>query len=94
MSQLDEVLERLLIEPAFKQAVADDPATALAEYRLTADELELLGTQLDVSSGRSGGVEGRQSKSTLFGLLAQAVDLLSVEPPDFGDLGPHRGSRQ
>jgi hypothetical protein len=94
MSQLDEVLERLIVEPEFKRAVADDPATALAAYRLTADELELLGTQLDVSSGLSGGIEDRQSKSALFGLLAQAVDLLSVEPPDFGDLGPHRGPRQ
>lgn len=93
MSQLDEVLERLIVEPDFKAAVADDPAAALAPYRLTADELELLGTQLDVGAGTSGGVEGRQSKSALFGLLAQAVDLLSAEPTGCGELGPHRGPR-
>lgn len=80
MSQLDDVLERLLTEPAFKRAVATDPATALASYRLTADELEVLGAQLDDRAGASGTVEARQSKSAMFGLIAQAVDLLGDQP--------------
>ena len=76
MSQLDEVLERLLTEPDFGRALADDPAEALRPYRLTADELEVLGAQLVHGAGTGGAVEDRQSKSALFGLLAQAVDLM------------------
>ena len=34
MSDFDDVLERLLTEPAFAAALADDPDLALAGYRL------------------------------------------------------------
>src|SRR5690349_3919218 len=69
MSDFDEVLERLLVDPAFKVALATDPAAALAGYRLSADELELLGSQLSIGDGEDRTVETRSSKSSIFGLL-------------------------
>ena len=69
MSDFDEVLERLLVDPAFKAALAADPAAALAGYRLSADELELLGSQLSIGDGEDRTVETRSSKSSIFGLL-------------------------
>lgn len=69
MTDFDEVLERLLVDPAFKVALAADPAAALAGYRLSADELELLGSQLSIGDGDDRTVETRSSKSSIFGLL-------------------------
>ena len=69
MSDFDDVLERLLVDPAFKVALAADPAAALAGYRLSADELELLGSQLSIGDGEDRTVETRSSKSSIFGLL-------------------------
>jgi len=69
MSDFDDVLERLLVDPAFKVALAADPAAALAGYRLSADELELLGSQLSIGDGGDRTVETRSSKSSIFGLL-------------------------
>jgi hypothetical protein len=71
MSDFDDVLERLLTEPAFAAALADDPDLALAGYRLDAGEVELLRSQVvgdtaaDVAK-----VETRTNKSSTFGLLA------------------------
>jgi hypothetical protein len=70
MSDFDTVLERLLVDPAFKAVLAADPAAALAGYRLSADELELLGSQLSTGDGQDRTVEMRSSKSSMFGLLS------------------------
>src|SRR5204863_9481623 len=44
MTDFDAALERLLTDDGFKAALAADPARALAGYRLTPDEAELLST--------------------------------------------------
>jgi hypothetical protein len=75
MSDFDAVLERLLVDPAFKVALARDPSAALAGYRLSADELELLGAQLSMGDGEARTVETRSSKSSMFGLLGSLEGL-------------------
>ena len=71
MSDFDAVLERLLTEPSFAAALADDPDLALAGYRLDDGEAQLLRSQVvgdtaaDVAK-----VETRTNKSSTFGLLA------------------------
>jgi hypothetical protein len=69
VSDFDAVLERLLSDPGFKAALAADPGRALAGYRLTPDEVELLGVQLSADTGGNSQVEQRTSKASLFGLL-------------------------
>ncbi|WP_327006173.1 Os1348 family NHLP clan protein [Dactylosporangium sp. NBC_01737] len=70
MSDFDDVLERLLTDPGFQARLAADPAGALAGYRLTADELELLQAQVGgVDAGQSR-VEQRTSKASMFGLFS------------------------
>ncbi|MFF5226294.1 hypothetical protein [Dactylosporangium sp. NPDC000521] len=70
MSDFDDVLERLLTDPGFQARLAADPAGALAGYRLSDDELELLQAQVgggDVGQSR---VEQRTSKASVFGLFS------------------------
>lgn len=76
MSDFDTVLERLLVDPAFKALLASDPAGALAGYRLSADELELLGAQVSTEDGADRTVEIRSSKSSMFGLLSPLEGLV------------------
>src|SRR5258705_536711 len=77
MSEFGDVLERLLVDPAFKAVLAADPAAALAGYRLSADELELLGSQLSTGDGDDRTVELRSSKSSMFGLLSPLEGLVA-----------------
>jgi len=70
VSDFDVALERLVSEPAFREALAADPRRALAGYRLTPDELEVLTSQVDTGSGGQRHVEQRTSKASLFGLLS------------------------
>jgi hypothetical protein len=80
MSDFDTVLERLVTDPAFPAQLSADPAAALAGYHLSADEVDLLRSQ--VSTGDSGGrtVENRTSKASMMGLLGS-----------LGGLGPGAG---
>jgi hypothetical protein len=71
VTDFDAALERLVSDPQFREALAADPQRALAGYRLSPDELEVLTSQVDTGSG--GGqrhVEQRTSKASLFGLLS------------------------
>jgi hypothetical protein len=70
VSDFDVALERLVSDPAFREALAADPQRALAGYRLSPDELEVLTSQLDTGSGGQRHVEQRTSKASLFGLLS------------------------
>jgi hypothetical protein len=71
MSDFDTVLERLLNEPPFAAALADDPDVALAGYRLDPDEIALLRSQVAGDSAADvAKVETRTNKSSTFGLLA------------------------
>jgi hypothetical protein len=69
MSDFDTVLERLLTDPAFKTALAADPAGALAGYRLSPDEVDLLRSQVSTGDGAERTVETRTSKASMVGLL-------------------------
>ncbi|MET7421770.1 Os1348 family NHLP clan protein [Dactylosporangium sp. NPDC005555] len=70
MSDFDDVLERLLTDPGFQDRLAADPAGALAGYRLTADELELLQAQVGGADAGQSRVEQRTSKASMFGLFS------------------------
>ncbi len=69
MSDFDTVLERLVTDPAFARALAADPAAALAGYRLDADEVALLRSQVSAGDGGNRSVEERTSKASMVGLL-------------------------
>jgi hypothetical protein len=70
MGDFDDVLERLLVDPGFKAALAADPGRALAGYRLADDERELLYAQVSTDTGGDRQVERRETKAGLFGLLS------------------------
>jgi hypothetical protein len=70
MSDFDAVLERLLGDAGFQARLAADPAAALAGYRLSDDEAELLRAQVTGDVGGHHRVEQRTSKASLFGLLS------------------------
>jgi hypothetical protein len=70
MSDLDAVLELLLLEPAFVQELSHSPATALAGYELSDEDLSTLSTQVGFDRGAVALVEERVSKSSRFGLLS------------------------
>lgn len=81
MSDFDTVLERLVTDPAFTQALAADPSAALAGYDLSPDEVELLRSQ--VSAGDPSGdrtVEIRTSKAGMMGLLSPLSGLGMGDP--------------
>jgi hypothetical protein len=79
MSDFDTVLERLLNEPSFAAALADDPDLALTGYRLDADEVALLRSQVAGDSAADvAKVETRTNKSSTFGLLAPFAALGGV----------------
>jgi hypothetical protein len=69
VSDFDDVLERLLTDAVFKARLAADPGGALAGYRLSSDEIDLLRSQLSADEGGQHSVEQRTSKASLFGLL-------------------------
>jgi hypothetical protein len=101
MSDFDTVLERLLTEPSFAAALADDPDVALAGYRLAADEIALLRSQVAGDTAADvAKVETRTNKSSTFGLLAPfaalggVVDSLGqqlADPSHTSGLGPAPG---
>jgi hypothetical protein len=80
MSDFDAVLERLVTDQAFAAALAADPAAALAGYRLDADEIELLHSQVGGESGGQHAVEVRTNQSSLFGMLSPLVGMAGALP--------------
>lgn len=81
MSDFDDVLERVLMDGSFRAALAADPARALAGYRLSAEEVELLRSQVSGDSGGDRTVETRTSKAGLFGLLGGVGGLAPAPSP-------------
>lgn len=93
MPHLDTILERLINEPGFRRALANDPEAALAAYELSPDERGVLDATMSASAGAGvGAVEGRQSKSAMVGLLGQLAG--AGVPLTSGDqsAGPHGDS--
>ncbi|WP_203719073.1 hypothetical protein [Asanoa siamensis] len=77
MSDFDEVLERLVVDPAFASALAHDPGLALASYSLSDDEIALLHTQVGGDAFTEHAVETRANQSSTFGLLGSLGGLLA-----------------
>lgn len=69
MTDLNDVLERLMTDPGFRQQLKDDPSSALAGYDLDDSEMNLLRSQVTEEAGAGGSVEQRTSKSALGGAL-------------------------
>jgi len=89
MSDFDTALERLLTDPGFAAALAADPTAALAGYQLTAEEQELLRTQMGGAGGGStAAVETRANQSSAFGLLSPLTGMMG----GFGDIGAAAGA--
>lgn len=80
MTDFDEVLERLVVDPAFASALASDPGLALASYSLSDDELALLHTQVGGEPATEHAVETRANQSSTFGLLGALGGLLADGP--------------
>lgn len=70
MADIDDVLERVVTDAAFRSELARDPGAALAAYDLSESDLELLASSLDSGDDTQRGVEQRTSKSAVVGLLA------------------------
>lgn len=86
MAGIEDALERLRTDPAFRAALATDPRSALIGYELTADDLSRLAKA--VSANGKTVVEQRTSKAGFFGLFAQITENAGVvirgpsSPPD------------
>jgi hypothetical protein len=75
MSDFDAVLERLLTDPSFAAALADDPDRALHGYRLDEGEADLLRSQVAADPAADlARVEARTTKSSTFGLFSALGD--------------------
>ncbi len=78
MSDFDDVLERLVGDPAFRDSLAADPGGTLSGYDLSAEELDLLNSQYSMDTGGHGAVEERASKASLFGLLGPLAGMTGL----------------
>lgn len=81
MAGIDDVLERLVTDDAFRTQLASDPDAALTGYDLTDEDRALLDSQVSSDAGQAGTMEGRTSKAGLFGLLGgldEIADALST----------------
>jgi hypothetical protein len=88
VATIDDVLERLVTDEAFRRQVAADPAAALAGYDLGPDDLRLLSSQLETSAGRAHAMETRTSKAGLFGLLGGIDEAMAAVGSDPIEAGP------
>lgn len=69
MADIDDVLERLVTDPAFRARVAADPSRALAGYALSPADLDLLSTRAAEDISGAIVLEARINRSTLAGLF-------------------------
>ncbi|MGH3500965.1 MAG: hypothetical protein ACRDQA_08735, partial [Nocardioidaceae bacterium] len=74
MTSIDDVLERLVNDPAFRDQLTTERKTALAGYELSDDDLDVLESTLSADAGDEGHMEGRQSKSALMGAVGAIVE--------------------
>jgi hypothetical protein len=94
MSDFDDVLERLVVDPVFQARLAADPNAALAGYRLDPGERELLSAQVSGADGADRTVETRTSKSGIVGMIGPVLSAMGLETggqpvETFGRSGGH-----
>lgn len=68
--RLEELLDRLANDPAFKQEILSDPLAALSDYALTTDDLYGFVARLAVITSGWSGLEARKNRAALFRELA------------------------
>lgn len=73
MAGIDEVLERLVTDPAFRARLAAGPDGALSGYTLSGDDHAVLATALSTDAGISGTVERRINRTALAGITLDSV---------------------
>ena len=78
MSDFEALLERLINDPSFQVALANNRDAVLAGYTLDEEELELLNAQLVTGTGGDRLVETRTTKSGMAGLLGPVVAAFGV----------------
>ncbi|HEX9436139.1 MAG TPA: hypothetical protein VGA16_03135 [Candidatus Limnocylindria bacterium] len=81
--QIQAVVDRAIAEAAFRELLARDPATALADYDLTADERSRFGS----GSARAEALEPRVSRNDLSAALGVKTGTVDIRPPS-KTLGP------
>ncbi|MCI0345569.1 MAG: hypothetical protein L0221_09030 [Chloroflexi bacterium] len=86
MAGLDDVLERLVADPSFRQRLAADPSAALAGYDLSDEDRALLASQVTDVAGTGGKVEARASRASMAGLLG-ALEGLADASAELGTVG-------
>jgi hypothetical protein len=89
MSDFDAVLERLMFDPQFAAALSADPGATLVGYRLSADEVALLHSQVTGDTGGQSTVEVRANQSSVFGMLSPLAGMIDV--PGLGHAGSGSG---
>jgi len=74
MAGIEDALDRLRTDPAFRAQLATDPRSALAGSELSADDLSRLAKAVSANSHGKSVVEQRTSKAGFFGLFAQITE--------------------
>lgn len=83
--QLETIVDRAIADAAFRELLARDPGTALAEYDLTPDERAKFGS----GTARAEPLESRVSKNDLSAALGVKTGTVDIRPPSRG-LRPQR----
>ena len=71
MAGIEDALERLRTDPAFRTQLGTDPRSALAGYELTADDVSELARRVEPNNHDKSVAEQRTAKAGFFGLFAQ-----------------------
>lgn len=78
--QLQAIVDRAIVDAAFRELLARDPASALAPYDLTPEERASFGS----GTARAEPLEPRVSKSDLSAALGVKTGTVDIRPPSRG----------
>lgn len=78
--QLEAIVDRAIVDAAFRELLSRDPASALAAYDLTADERAKFGS----GTARAEPLEPRVSKNDLSAALGVKTGTVDIRPPSRG----------
>src|SRR5262245_36325671 len=81
------LLERLVLDPEFKAAMAEDPKGALAGYQLDGDERAMLMAGIAEAGGTDSRVEERTSKASMAGLFSMVTEAFAGAGVGGGGIG-------
>lgn len=75
--QLQTIIDRAIADAAFREQLARDPATALAEYELTDEERSRFGS----GTARVEPLEPRVSRNDLAAAIGVRTGTVDIRPP-------------